>query len=89
MGILQAANLRGFCASMNPRFDGRVRDFLESQILWKVSIHFNVVHRKVHWWNRKLKSLNSMPALPKEKTTKNYQSVDHVFNLGVTCMNMV
>ena len=29
-----------------------------SQILWKISVHFNVVH----WRNPRLKSLNSMPA---------------------------
>ena len=26
-------------------------------ILWKISIHFNVVHRKMGWRNPKLKSL--------------------------------
>ena len=28
--------------------------------LWKYSIHFNVVYRKLDWWTPKLKSLNSM-----------------------------
>ena len=31
-----------------------------------MSVHFNVVHRKVHWRNPKLRSLNSMPAQPVE-----------------------
>ena len=48
----QAANLRGFRASVNPRFEAGILNF---------SIHFNVVHRKVDWRNPKMKSLNSMP----------------------------
>ena len=40
--------------------------WMESQILWKISIHLNLVHRKVHWRNPKWKLLNSMP----EKDTK-------------------
>ena len=35
----------------------------ESKILWTILIHFNVVQKKVHWRNPKLKSLNSMPAV--------------------------
>ena len=33
----------------------------ESQNLWKNSVHFNVVHRKVDWQIPKMKSLISMP----------------------------
>ena len=32
--------------------------WMEYQILWNISILFNVVHRKVHWLNSMLKSLN-------------------------------
>ena len=50
---MQAANLRGFRASVDPRFEAGIPDF---------SIHFkfNVVHRKIEWRNPKMKSLNSM-----------------------------
>ena len=58
---LQAANLRGFRASMNPRFEARIPDFMNG--ILNFSIHFNVVHRKVDWRNPKMKSLNSMPAV--------------------------
>ena len=58
---LQAANLRGFHASVNPRFEAGIPDFM-NEIL-NFSIHFNVVHRKVDWRNPKMKSLNSMPDL--------------------------
>ena len=48
---------------MNPRFERGIPDLKgESQILWKISIHINVLHRKVHLQNPMLKSLNSMPA---------------------------
>ena len=56
----QAANLRGFRASVNPRFEAGIPDFMNG--ILDFSIHFNVVHRKVDWRNPKMKSLNSMPA---------------------------
>ena len=56
----QAANLRGFRASGNPRFEAGIPDFMNG--ILHFSIHFNVVHRKVDWQNPKMKSLNSMPA---------------------------
>ena len=37
--------------------------WMKFQIVWKTSIHFNVVHRKVHWRNPQLKSSNLMPAI--------------------------
>ena len=57
----QAANLRGFRASVNPRFEAGISDFMNG--ILDFSIHFNVVglHRKVDWRNPKMKSLNSMP----------------------------
>ena len=53
-----AANLRGFRASEA----GSQILGMESQILGTILIHFNVVHKKLHWWNPNFKSLNSMPA---------------------------
>ena len=58
---LQAANLAGFRASEDPRFEAGIPDFMNG--ILNFSIHFNVVHRKVDWRNPKMKSLNSMPAL--------------------------
>ena len=55
----QAANLAGFRASEDPRFEAGIPDFMNG--ILKFSIHFNVVHRKVDWRNPKMKSLNSMP----------------------------
>ena len=55
----QAANLAGFRASEDPRFEAGIPDFM-NRIL-NFPIHFNVVHRKVDWRNPKMKSLNSMP----------------------------
>ena len=63
--ILQAANLRGFRASVNPRFEAGIPDFMNG--ILNFSIHFNVVHRKVDWRNPKMKSLNSMPVLLSNK----------------------
>ena len=57
---MQAANLAGFCASDDPRFEAGIPDFMNG--ILNFSIHFNVVHRKVDWRNPKMKSLNSMPA---------------------------
>ena len=51
--------LRGFRASVNPRFKAGISDFMNG--ILNFSIHFNVVHRKVDWRNPKMKSLNSMP----------------------------
>ena len=51
---MQAANLAGFRASEDPRFEAGILN---------LSIHFNVVHRKVDWRNPKMKSLNSMPVM--------------------------
>ena len=59
--VMQAANLRGFRASVNPRFEAGIPDFLNG--ILNFSIHFNVVHRKVDWRNPKMKSLNSMPVI--------------------------
>ena len=56
----QAANLAGFRASEDPRFEAGIPDFMNG--ILNFSIHFNVVHRKVDWRNPKMKSLNSMPA---------------------------
>ena len=58
---IQAANLRGFRASVNPRFEAGIPDFMNG--ILNLSIHFNVVHRKVDWRNPKMKSLNSMPGI--------------------------
>ena len=55
----QAANLAGFRASEDPRFEAGIPDFMNG--ILNFSIHFNVVHRKVDWLNPKMKSLNSMP----------------------------
>ena len=57
---VQAANLAGFRASEDPRFEAGIPDFMNG--ILNLSIHFNVVHRKVDWRNPKMKSLNSMPA---------------------------
>ena len=56
----QAANLAGFRASEDPRFEAGIPDLMNG--ILNFSIHFNVVHRKVDWRNPKMKSLNSMPA---------------------------
>ena len=44
---------------MNPRFEAGIPDFMNG--ILNISVHFNVVHRKVDWRNPKMKSLNSMP----------------------------
>ena len=56
---VQAANIAGFRASEDPRFEAGIPDFMNG--ILNFSIHFNVVHRKVDWRNPKMKSLNSMP----------------------------
>ena len=61
MALKQAANLAGFRASEDPRFEAGIPDFING--ILNFSIHFNVVHRKVDWPNPKMKSLNSMPDL--------------------------
>ena len=43
-----------------PDFMDGILDFMKNFI---IAVYFIVVHRKVHWRNPKLKSLNSMPAL--------------------------
>ena len=58
---MQAANLAGLRASEDPRFEAGIPDFMNGVL--NLSIHFNVVHRKVDWRNPKMKSLNSMPDL--------------------------
>ena len=58
--LIQAANLVGFRASEDPRFEAGIPDFING--ILNFPIHFNVVHRKVDWRNPKMKSLNSMPA---------------------------
>ena len=45
----QAANLAGFRASEDPRFEAGIPDFMNG--ILNFSIHFNVVHRKVDWRN--------------------------------------
>ena len=47
----QAANLAGFRASEDPRFEAGIPDFMNG--ILNFSIHFNVVHRKVDWQNPK------------------------------------
>ena len=59
--VIQAANLAGFRASEDPRFEAGIPDFMTG--ILNFSIHFNVVHRKVDWRNPKMKSLNSMPVI--------------------------
>ena len=59
---MQAANLAGFRASEDPRFEAGIPDFING--ILNFSIHFNGVHRKVDWRNPKKKSLNSMPGMP-------------------------
>ena len=58
---MQAANLAGFRASEDPRFEAGIPDCMNG--ILNFSIHFNVVHRKVDWRNPKMKSLNSMPGM--------------------------
>ena len=45
----QAANLAGFRASEDLRFEAGIPDFMNG--ILNFSIHFNVVHRKVDWRN--------------------------------------
>ena len=52
---VQAANLAGFRASEDPRFEAGIPDFMNG--ILNFSIHFNVVHRKVDWRNPKMKCL--------------------------------
>ena len=59
--VTQAANLAGFRASEDPRFEAGIPDFMNG--ILNFSIHFNVVHRKIDWRNPKMKSLNSMPGI--------------------------
>ena len=61
----QAANLAGFRASEDPRFEAGIPDFMNG--ILNFSIHFNVVHRKVDWRNPKMKSLNSMPSFKSQE----------------------
>ena len=56
---IQAANLAGFRASEDPRFEAGITDFMNG--ILNLSIHFNVVHRQVDWRNPQMKSLNAMP----------------------------
>ena len=67
---MQAANLAGFRASEDPRFEAGIPDFMNG--ILNFSIHFNVVHRKVDWWNPKMKSLNSMPVHVCERRTLSF-----------------
>ena len=64
----QAANLAGFRASEDPRFEAGIPDFMNG--ILNFSIHFNVVHRKVDWRNPKMKALNSMPVNPEPLVSK-------------------
>ena len=60
-----------------PEYPEETTDFkAESQISWKISIHFNVIHRKVPCRNPKLKSLNSMPAFIKLKVLQYTVDID-------------
>ena len=68
----QVANLRGFHPSVNPKFQGRILDFMDrSQTFRTILLRFNMVNKKLHWWNPKLKSLNSMPAQHYNDAIKN------------------
>ena len=51
-------NLRVFCVPMKPRFEGGILDFMDG--IPDFMENFSTVHRKAHWRNPKLKSLNSM-----------------------------
>ena len=85
---MQAANLAGFRASEDPRFEAGIPDFMNG--ILNFSIHFNVVPRKVDWRNPKMKSLNSMPVMygyhhhatasnnPAYKTEFDSQTIDFI-----------
>ena len=63
----QAANLKGFCASMNPRFEGGILDFIHGipdlmeriPDFMKILIYFNVVQRKIHWQKVEILNFNA------------------------------
>ena len=57
---LQAANLAGFRASEDRRFEAGIPDFMNG--ILNLSIHFNVVHKKLDWRNPKMKSLKELSA---------------------------
>ena len=75
---MQAANLAGFRASEDPRFEAGIPDFMNG--ILNFSIHINVVHRKVDWRNPKMKSLNSMPGMA-YRTCSHISSKTQVFFL--------
>ena len=77
---LQAANLAGFRASEDPRFEAGIPDFMNG--ILNFSTHFNVVHRKVDWRNPKMKSLNSMPGLYHHLPTQLYLEPAFSFSLS-------
>ena len=60
--LILAVNLAGFRASKDPRFEAGIPDFMNG--IQNLSIHFNMVHRKVDWRNPKMKSSNSMHVMP-------------------------
>ena len=71
---MQAANLAGFRASEDPRFEARIPDFMNG------ILNFDVVHRKVAWRNPKMKSLNSMHAyMHSTDTALNHPSSIHPY----------
>ena len=76
----QAANLAGFRASEDPRFEAGIPDFMNG--ILNFSVHFNVVHRKVDWRNPKMKSLNSMPG----KEVAERQGYFYVHDVAFMCL---
>ena len=77
---IQAANLAGFRASKDRRFEAGIPDFMNG--ILNFSIHFNVVHRKVDWRNPKMKSLNSMPGIPIQKIMFTYTClINNLWNI--------
>ena len=64
--IIQAVYLKGFRASVDPRFCDGMPDFIKNSIHLKFkknvrNVHYIVVHGKIDRWDPQLKSLNSMP----------------------------
>ena len=80
-----AAKLRRFRASVNPRYKGGIIDIMDGipDFIDNFNTFINVIHRKIHLWNPKLKSLNSMPgnkqlipSLPDKACLSGYISFD-------------
>ena len=84
---IQAANLRGFRASVNPRFEAGIPDFMNG--ILNFPIHFNVVHRKVDWRNPKMKSLNSMPDIFIYWYTDTWVECIYIYRLHIIDINHI